>query len=464
MKNKKILIVDDEPAMRKNIVDLLSARGARPIQAENAEDALLQIKIEQPDIVLLDINLPGRDGLSTLSEIKRILPDLPVIIFTAFGTSQRAIKAMKAGAYDYIEKPFELDEFLLIIQRALDFSELVGEVKELRNIVATKTSGEEELLIGSSKQMREIFKIIGRVSQTDATVLIQGESGTGKELIADAIQQHSLRSNKPYIKVNCGGLSESLLESEIFGHEKGAFTGAISQRQGRFELANGGTIFLDEVNNMPQALQVKLLRLLQHQAFYRVGGEDPIKVDVRIIAASNKDVESEVNAGKFREDLYYRLNVVQINLPPLRERKEDIPLLVWHFLKKFGKRKDFVVPAEEMEKLMNYNWPGNVRELENVIQRTVVMARENVLTVGPLGSDLKGEEILSYIAGELKKGIGFKAIVANVEKELILSALNNTGWNRTKAAKFLKIHRRLLYSKMKEYKIQKRIFESAEKN
>lgn len=450
---KHILVVDDEAPMRRNVYDLLLTKGYSLSEADNGEEAIRQIKAESIDLVLLDINLPGIDGLSALIEIKNLNPDLPVIIFTAYGTSERAIEAMKSGAYDYIEKPFELDEFLLIIERALEFSKLVGEVKELRNIVSSKEEMDDNQIIGSSKQMKDIFKIIGRVSPSNATVLIQGDSGTGKEIIADAIQRHSLRKDKPYIKVNCGGLTESILESEIFGHEKGSFTGAISQRQGRFELADGGTIFLDEINNMPESLQVKLLRLLQHQSFYRVGGEDPVRVDVRIIAASNKNVEKEIENGTFRKDLYYRLNVVQINLPPLAERQSDIPLLVKHFLKKFRPDQELAVPFEEMQQLLAYNWPGNVRELENVIQRAVVMARKNILTIGNLETGPNEQNIKTYLVKELESGLNFKEIISKIEKELIHSVLCEMHWNRTKAAEKLQIHRRLLYSKMKEYEL-----------
>ncbi len=453
MSAKYILIVDDEAPMRKNVYDLLSTKGYSLCEAGNGEDAVELIKTENIDLVLLDINLPGMDGLTTLNKIKTFNSDLPVIIFTAYGTSERAIEAMKAGAYDYIEKPFELDEFLLIIERGLAFSELVGEVKELRSIVSTQQESGNGQMIGSSKIMKDIFKTIGRVSPSDVTVLIQGESGTGKELIADAIQRHSLRKDKPYVKVNCGGLSESILESEIFGHEKGAFTGAVSQRQGRFELADGGTIFLDEINNMPQSLQVKILRVMQNQSFFRVGGEEPIKVNVRIIAASNTDVEKEVEKGTFRKDLYYRLNVVRINLPLLSDRPQDIPLLVKHFLKKYSAEQELVVPFEEMQTLLDYSWPGNVRELENVIQRAVVLARKNIITIGKLGTEGKKTGINAFIQNAIEQGMSFKNIVNRIEKELILTALRKNNGNRTKAADCLQIHRRLLYSKIKEHNI-----------
>ncbi|MFH2037400.1 MAG: sigma-54 dependent transcriptional regulator, partial [Candidatus Zixiibacteriota bacterium] len=371
------------------------------------------------------------------------------------GTSEKAIEAMKTGAYDYLEKPFELDEFLLIVQRALDFSELVEEVKELRYKVSSITEEEEVQIIGNSPQMKEIFKLIGRVSPTDATVLIQGDSGTGKELIADAIQRHSVRNNKPYVKVNCGGLSETILESEIFGHEKGSFTGAHTKRLGRFELADGGTIFLDEIDTMSSSLQVRLLRLLQHQSYYRVGGETPIKTNVRVIAATNKDLEAEVESGRFREDLFYRFNVVRINLPPLSQRREDIPLLVNHFINKYSPDKRVIVPIKEMEKLKSHDWPGNIRELENVIQSAVVMSRKNIISIDNFVTDNKGENIQLALGEWLKDGFSLREILSNIEKELILSALSASNWNRTEAAKYLQINRRQLYSKIQEYNISR---------
>lgn len=455
MAEKYILVVDDEMAMRKNVIDVLSGRGYRCTGAVSAEEAFALAAEETPKLIILDINLPGQDGLSALVEFKKLCADVPVILFTAYGTSERAIEAMKSGAYDYIEKPFELDEFLLIVERSLEFSSLVGEVRELRDKVSAQDTANEQL-IGASKAMKDIFKTIGRLSSSDATVLIEGASGTGKELVADAIQRHSLRKDRPFIKVNCGGLSESILESEIFGHEKGAFTGAISQRQGRFELANRGTIFLDEVNNMPASLQVKLLRLLQNQTYYRVGGEVPVKTDVRVIAASNKDLLKEVEAGNFRSDLFYRLNVVTIKLPPLTERVTDIPVLVKHFLKKYSPNEELVVPFEEMQKLLSYAWPGNIRELENVIQRAVVLQQKGVIKLDALGAQPSGPGISQFILEELSAGRGMRAIIATIEKELIGSALQQTRWNRTKTAELLQIHRRLLYTKMIEYGLTKK--------
>jgi two-component system, NtrC family, response regulator AtoC len=454
MKNQKtILVVDDEAAMRKNLSELLGEEGFKIVEAVDGESAISMAKQYRPNLILLDINLPRTDGLSVLVEVKRTQPDVPVLVFTAYGTSERAIQAMKSGAYDYLEKPFDLDEFLLTIRRALNYSDLMDEVQNLRtklsDVPAILASSE---LIGSTAGMQEIFKTVGRVAGTDATVLIQGESGTGKELIADAIQRHSLRSDKPFIKVNCGGLPEMLLESEMFGHEKGSFTGAIARREGRFELANGGTIFLDEINNMPPALQMKLLRVIQHRTFERVGGKDTLTVDVRILAATNKNIEVEVKAGRFREDLYYRLNVVHIDIPPLRDHLEDVPLLVEHFLNRYASGRRVVLSREAMQRVSEHSWPGNVRELENVIQRALVMAQGSVITKDDL--PIETSTTREVPAGRTERRVSLKKLTAGFEKKLILEALSKTGWNRTKAAALLQIHRRLLFSKMKQYKIK----------
>jgi two-component system, NtrC family, response regulator AtoC len=452
--SKLILIVDDEAAMRKNISDLLSSEGYLIIEAEDGEEAILQFMQNTPMLVLLDINLPKIDGLTVLARLRKLNSDIPVIIFTAYGTSDRAIEAMKGGAFDYLEKPFELDELLLTVNRALNYSTLIGEVRLLRTqITGGNLISEEVQLIGRSSRMQEIFKLIGRISTTDATVLIQGESGTGKELVADALQKHSSRKNNPYIKINCGALSESLLESEIFGHEKGSFTGAIGQKLGCFELANGGTIFLDEINNMPPSLQIRLLRMLQNQSFYRVGGETEVKVDVRVIAATNKDIEQEVERGYFRKDLFYRLNVIRFNLPPLRDRTEDIPYLIDYFLRKYSPLKEFIVSNEILEKLNSYPWPGNIRELENLIQSAVIMTRNNVLKIDNNFYDLKKSPEKSEDIYTNSLAIGLHKTIEMVEKECIHNALKKTNGNRSEAANLLKIHRRLLYTKIKEYKI-----------
>jgi two-component system response regulator AtoC len=458
MKERKtILVVDDEASMRTNVVELLSREGYSVYEAVDGAEALKAVKSHPLNLVLLDINLPKIDGITALKEIKKDFVDLPVIVFTAYGTSERAIEAMKAGAYDYLDKPFELDEFLLVVRRALTFGDLLGEVKQLRSTVSINTQlSATSQLVGISQKSQEIFKLIGRAAPSEATVLIQGESGTGKELIADAIQRHSLRKEKPFIKVDCGGLTETLLESELFGHEKGAFTGAVSQRKGRFELADGGTILLDEVNNMTPALQMKLLRVLQQKTFERVGGKDTHTVDVRIIAATNRNLEDEMKAGRFRQDLFYRLNVIHIVIPPLRDRPEDIPVLVDHYLKRIKPTQKIVVPEESLKKLMTYSWPGNVRELENVIQRALVMTQGSLITIDHL--PFSSPPALGNNSGNtlLQEGFNLKSYLTTTEKNLIVEALEKTNWNRTLTAKLLNINRRLLFSKMLYYNLKQK--------
>jgi len=449
--NKSILIVDDEPSMRKNISDLLSPLGYQMLEAGNGDAGMMMFVQKKPDVIILDINLPGKNGLEVLKEIREISVDTPVIIFTAFGTSERAIEAMKLGAFDYLEKPFELDEFVLTVERAFEYKKLLTEVRQLRSMVndARGQPGDGHI-IGRNQKMQEIFKLIGRIAPTDATVLIQGESGTGKELIADAIQRHSLLADKPYVKINCGALSESILESEIFGHEKGSFTGAESRRKGLFEIADGGTVYLDEINSMPQSLQVRLLRILQKQSFFRVGGVTPVRVNVRVIASTNRDIEKEMEEGHFRKDLYYRLCVVRINLPPLRERKDDISPLVEYFLKKYCPTRKMIIPEESMNRLCSYNWPGNIRELENTIYSALVTASNDMLSIRDLPLQSAGlTEEFSYVS-LVKAHDSFRGALDYVERKIIEEALKINGNNQTKTAQFLKMNRRLLYSKMKE--------------
>ncbi|MBN2521663.1 MAG: sigma-54-dependent Fis family transcriptional regulator [Bacteroidales bacterium] len=452
---KKVLIVDDEASIRKNISDMLAPLGYEILEAGNGEDALIQFNQDKPHVVILDINIPKKDGLTVLKEIKTICPDIPVIIFTAFGTSERAIKAMKLGAFDYMEKPFELDEFIITVERAYEYRNLLTEVKKLRTLVKGSVKQlPKDNIIGRNPKMQEIFKLIGRIAPSDATVLIQGESGTGKELIADAIQRHSLRSDKPYVKINCGALSESVLESEIFGHEKGSFTGADSRRKGLFEIADGGTVYLDEINSMPQSLQVRLLRILQKQSFFRLGGVTPIQVDVRVIASANTDIEKEMEKGNLREDLYYRLNVVRLTLPPLRERKDDIDLLIDYFLQKYSPKKKLIIPVDSKNKLHSYNWPGNIRELENTIHSAIVTARESLLVIDQLPyQSIATQEEFSYIS-LIEKGLTFKTAISYIEKKIIQEALLLNENNQTKTAEYLKMNRRLLYSKMKELSLE----------
>ncbi len=456
-KSKVILVVDDEAPMRKNIVDLFSSDGYITFEASDGMQGIEFVKSNNPSLILLDINLPKMDGITALQEIKKINPDIPVIVFTAYGTSERAIEAMKCGAFDYMEKPFDLEEFKMAVSRALNYGDLCEELNQLKSeFVNHEQKITEPMIVGRSLKMQQIFKHVGKVAPTDATVLIEGESGTGKELVADAIQRHSLRNNKPFIKVNCGGLSETLLESEMFGHERGAFTGAVNSRQGRFELANEGTIFLDEINNMSPSLQVRLLRVLQNHSFERVGGKQTISVNVRVIAASNKNIETEVAEGRFREDLYYRLNVVRITIPPLREHPEDIPLLVNHFLKKYNPSGQINVTPDGMSALTNYAWPGNVRELENIIHSAVVMARENVITPELFPSKLHSNDEILAVDEKLKRGESLNEILDNIERTIMLRTLEENNWSRTMTAAKLRINRRQLYAKMKQYNIEKR--------
>ncbi|HPZ10300.1 MAG TPA: sigma-54 dependent transcriptional regulator, partial [Candidatus Eremiobacteraeota bacterium] len=379
--NNLILVVEDEKALRIALCNMLQDEGYETIEAEDGKIALELIRGPLPALVITDLKMPKIDGMKLLKRIKEIDSQLPVIVITAYGTSSTAIDAIKHGAYDYITKPFDLDEVLLKVKRALSHEALALEVKALKDELLDRYRMDN--IIGNSSKMQDIYKTIGRVAETRATVLIQGESGTGKELVANAIHYNSLRKSGPFIKINCAALPESLLESELFGHEKGSFTGAISTRRGKFEIANNGTIFLDEVSEMSPVLQSKLLRVLQDQTFDRVGGNQNIIVDVRVIAATNKNLEEEVKKGNFREDLYYRLNVVFIMLPPLKDRKEDIEPLIEHFLHKYSseaKSQTIGISRGALNILKEYDWPGNVRELENVIERSIVFSGGKTIT------------------------------------------------------------------------------------
>lgn len=452
--NNKILVVDDELKMLSTVKEILENENYEVDLAENGIIAIEKIKSNQYAAVILDINLPHKDGLEVLKEIKSIESDLPVIIFTAFGSNERIITAMKSGAFDYIDKPFELDDFLFVVKRAIKYSNLMAELNSLKQssaFVNHKLSYDD--IIGSSFKMKQIYKLIGRAAPTDVTVLIEGESGTGKEIIADTIQRHSLRASKPYIKINCAAIPDTLLESELFGFEKGAFTDAVNKKIGRFELAEGGTIFLDEINNMSLALQTKLLRFLQHKTFERIGGTETLSVDVRIIAATNKNIEDEVRKGNFREDLFYRLNILHIKIPPLREHKEDIPLLVEHFINKYRGLRDLSISDSAMELLMNHNWPGNIRELENIIQRAIIVTRGSVISKEDIAIPLTSEiQLLTQSLGDDEDLNLHKAII-NLEKQLILKALERTKGNKSKAAELLGINRRQLFTKLHQYNL-----------
>jgi two-component system, NtrC family, response regulator AtoC len=471
--------VDDEADVRALLSDLLKEEGYKVRTADSAAKALAEIAATMPDLVMMDVKLPDQDGIALLKQLKRDEPELEVIMMTAFGGSSTAIKAMEHGAYDYVTKPFDIDDLTATLKRVFEHADMSHEVSALR-LELGKSAAERERIVGASKPMLEVFKLIGKVASADATVLITGESGTGKELVAEALHRASKRNPHPLVKVSCAALPESLLETELFGHEKGSFTGAMTMRKGRFETANKGTIFLDEIGEMTLGTQTKLLRILQEREFERIGSSVPIKIDIRVIAATNRNLSEEVEKGKFREDLYYRLNVIHVHMPPLRDRKDDIPLLVEHFLAKFRHAPNAIptsITEEALTKLVNYDWPGNVRELENAVERAVVLARGNPITIEhlPFGdrreardrarladrrtrlndeedADLEDE---SHGAGPHMNGAGnggtFKDRVAALEKELIREALDRAGGNRTKAAEDLGIYRRLLYAKIKEY-------------
>lgn len=453
-KNNLILIVDDEKALRVALCNILQDEGFEIMEAEDGKIALEMMRDHRPNLVITDLKMPRVDGMKLLKRVKEIDSQIPVIIVTAYGSSTTAIDAIKHGAYDYITKPFDLDEVVLTVKRALAHEALAMEVQSLKDELTEKYRMDN--IIGNSSQMQKIYKTIGRVAETKATVLIQGESGTGKELVANAIHYNSLNKRGPFIKINCAALPESLLESELFGHEKGAFTGAVSARKGRFEMAHTGTIFLDEIGEMSPMLQSKLLRVLQDQTFERIGGNQTVQVDLRIIAATNKKLEESVKKGEFREDLYYRLNVVFIQIPPLRERKEDIVLLTEYFLHKYGSEAKFPtirISQAAFDLLKNCDWPGNVRELENVIERAVVFSGGQTITPEHLPITLRPDKDSPVNYSPESENFHFKDIISDVEKNLIIKALNKANWNRSQAAQILDINRKLLYSKMKEYNI-----------
>ncbi len=447
---KKILVVDDDLAMGEMCKELLKSKGYASDVVTSGKEAIEKVYMDGLyKIVLTDLVMPDMDGIEVLKKIKQQNPQIDVVVMTSYGTVTNAVAAIKLGASDYITKPFKRDELIVVIEKILQMQRLEGEVDRLRLELGEKyTFGN---IIGESAKIKKIFEIISNVSNTEANILIQGETGTGKELVARAIHYNSARKNYPFVKVDCAALTETLLESELFGHEKGAFTGAIKDRIGRFRTADHGTIFLDEIGNISLAVQAKLLRVLQDSEFEAVGGDKPIKVDVRIIAATNADLEGNVEKGLFRRDLFYRLNVIRIFLPPLRERTDDIPLLASHFLSIHNEKNRKTVEGisrEAINKLMSYTWQGNIRELENVIERAVILCKGKVIEPAdiPLYQEKTG-----FPQG--LSGKPLQELMDQVERQIIINTLELTGADKEKAAKVLQISRASLYNKLNKHKI-----------
>ena len=445
MKTKaKILVVDDEAIVRESLRDWLSDCGYQIFTAENGHQALEIIERERLSIVITDLVMPEMDGIELMKRAKDIIPNIEVIIITAYGSITTAIAAMKEGAYDYIEKPFCPERAELLVQKLVEHQGLIEENISLHQKLEERYRFEN--IIAKSPKMQQVIEVIKIVAKSNATVLIMGDSGTGKELVARAIHAQSHRRGKPFIAVSCAALPESLLESELFGHEKGSFTGAYAQKKGKFEIANRGTLFLDEIGEMSANIQVHLLRVLEEKEFTRVGGNELIKVDVRVVSATNKDIRKAVASGQFREDVYYRLNVVTIELPPLRERKEDIPLLAQHFLKKFAMENQKEIAGfspDATDFLLKYEWPGNVRELENAIERAVILAQNSNIEV----TDLPHQNL------PLARSASPGKMLKEAEKNHILNILTETEGNYSEAARILGISRMTLYNKAREYGI-----------
>lgn len=446
---KRILIVDDELGARESLRIILKNRGYDLLVAESGEEALRIFEQQRPHITLLDIIMPDLDGLKVLEEIKRIDAKAVVIMITAAKSIETAVNAMKLGAYDYITKPFNVDEIRLIVKKAFSNLDLVGEVEYLRAEIG-RIYGLDNI-VGKSKAMKNIFSLIKQVTDTTLTVLIEGESGTGKELVARAIHFNSSRKNKPFIDVNCAAIPDSLMESELFGHERGAFTGAHERKLGRFEVANGGTLFLDEIGDLSLSNQSKILRFLQERQFTRIGSSKPIRVDVRVIAATNKKLEKSMKDGSFREDLYYRMNVFPIFIPPLKQRKEDIPLLVNHFIRRSTQQRKDVkgISHEALEPLINYHWPGNVRELENVVERAVALCPKSVISPSDLPQNIREGMELSVDEDAVLEGkLSFEEAEEAFERNIIIKALEKSNYVQSRAADILGISRRILKYKM----------------
>ena len=456
---EKILVVDDEQSLRDVLSIMLKRAGYAVTSVADGEEAIEYVNKEIFDLVITDLRMPKVDGMEVLKAVKSASPETVVLIITAFATADSAVEAMKQGAYDYLTKPFQVDEVQLIVRNALEKRRLTTENILLKREMASQSSFAQ--LVGQSEAMQKVFEVVRKVADSKSNVLICGESGTGKELVARAIHYNSARSSMPFVAVNCSAVPETLLESELFGHMKGSFTGAISNKAGLFEVANGGTIFLDEIGDTTPSIQVKLLRVIQEREFRRVGGNQDIKVDVRIIAATNKELEKSVADGSFREDLYYRLDVIPIRLPPLRLRTGDIPLLVNHFLERFARESGKLMPqlnSEAMHVLMDHEWRGNVRELENLIERVVAFSTESTVT----DADVRGWLHRSVAAPQPQgapldltdDGLDLEGLINGIEKDLLLKALERSKWVKKKAARLLRLNTRSFRYRLEKYAIK----------
>jgi two-component system nitrogen regulation response regulator NtrX len=451
---QSILIVDDEPSIRESLTGILQDEGFSPLSVESGDAAIEKISEEKPDLILLDIWMPGMNGMEALSRIRDIYPDQLVVMMSGHGTIETAVKATKLGAYDFIEKPLSIEKVLLCIQNAVKVGQLVEENRQLKERI-----GKEHEMIGNSKPIKELKHQIKIAAPTSGWILITGENGTGKELVARSIHYNSRRHDKPFVEVNCAAIPEELIESELFGHEKGSFTGATTQRRGKFDQAHQGTLFLDEIGDMSLKTQAKVLRILQEHKFERVGGNKTIEVDVRVIAATNKDLEKEIAIGNFRKDLYYRLNVIPFHVPPLRERKSDIPQLASHFLEYFcskESRETKRLDDESIQAIINYPWPGNVRELKNLIERLVIMSPGNTITRSQLPQAIGSSQLATpkdlNLAGLTSNT--FRTAKEEFEKEFLIQKLEENDWNVSRTAEAVDIERSNLHRKIKTYGIE----------
>jgi len=453
MLSASILVVDDDPNSLFGICQILKDEGYQVVPAGNGKDALEKLKANGINMVITDEKMPDLTGMELLSEIKKMDPGIPVILITAYGSVSMAVDALKKGAFYFFEKPIfnNLEQFFAIIRQALKTQEMERELDHLRKEVSEKYSFPN--IIGNHPKMQEIFELVGKVARTDQTILVQGESGTGKDLIAKTIHYNSQRKGKPLVTVHCGALTDTLLTSELFGHTKGAFTGAIKDKIGRFQMADGGTLVLDEIGEVPLHLQKTLLRVIEYKEFERVGDSRPMKVDVRIISSTNRNLKEEVTKGNFREDLFYRLSIVPITVPPLRERVSDIPLLVNHFLKQFqGEKRPFRIEPEVVEHLKSRHWSGNIRELANVIQQMMVLCGRDTITMNDLPPLLLSAE--EEPSGEKMGKVSLTRMISDLERRWILSKLKESDWNQEKTAKLLGITRKMLMSRMRKYNIK----------